>query len=71
MTKGEITVFGGKQTRPNIHIKDIANVYRHFLRNPELPSGCYNAGFENLSIIEIANRVKVHIGKKIDIRITL
>ena len=62
LTKGEITVFGGMQTRPNIHIKDIANVYRHFLKNPELASGCYNAGFENISILEIANMVT----KKID-----
>ena len=36
-----ITVFGGDQTRPNIHIQDMANVYRH-LANPELASGCYN-----------------------------
>ena len=26
----KITVFGGEQTRPNIHIQDLANVYRHF-----------------------------------------
>ena len=36
----------------------MANVYRHFLANPELPSGCYNAGFENLKILEIAHRVQ-------------
>ena len=53
----EITIFGGQQTRPNIHIKDMVNVYRHFLENPELPSGPYNAGFENIKIMEIANRV--------------
>ena len=58
VNKGEITVFGGEQTRPNIHIKDMANVYRHFLSNPNLPSGCYNAGFENLKIIDIAKRVQ-------------
>ena len=29
---GEITVFGGDQTRPNIHIKDMINVYLHFLK---------------------------------------
>ena len=28
---GKITVFGGGQTRPNIHIKDMINVYKHFL----------------------------------------
>ena len=65
LTKGEITVFGGKQTRPNIHIKDIANVYRHFLKNPGLASGCYNAGFENISILEIAKMVTNKIEAKV------
>jgi len=60
-----ITVFGGEQTRPNIHIKDMANVYRHFLAHRELPSGCYNAGFENLRIGEIANRVKERTGAEV------
>ncbi len=52
-----ITVFGGQQTRPNIHMNDLVNVYRHFLGNPEIPSGCYNAGFENISILDIAHKV--------------
>lgn len=52
-----ITVFGGDQTRPNIHIEDLVDVYMHFLAHPEIASGCYNAGFENISILEIANRV--------------
>ena len=60
-----ITVFGGEQTRPNIHIKDISNVYRHFLSNPEIASGCYNAGFENISILDIAERVRTKIGARI------
>ena len=51
-------LFGGMQTRPNIHVKDMANVYRHFIENPDISSGCYNAGFENLEIIKIANKVK-------------
>ena len=58
LKKGKITVFGGEQTRPNIHIKDLANVYRHFLANPRIKSGCYNAGFENLRIIDIAKKVR-------------
>jgi len=65
LKNGCITVFGGDQTRPNIHIQDIANVYRHFLAHPEIPSGCYNAGFENISILEIAERVKSRIGAEI------
>ena len=54
LKNGIITVYGGKQTRPNIHIDDMVNVYLHFLKNPNILSGCYNAGFENISILEIA-----------------
>lgn len=50
---GRITVFGGEQTRPNIHIDDIAELYLFLLHNPQ-HTGVYNAGFENLSIREIA-----------------
>lgn len=65
LKNGRITVFGGDQTRPNIHIQDIANVYRHFLAHPEIESGCYNAGFENISILDIAELVKAKIGAEI------
>jgi nucleoside-diphosphate-sugar epimerase len=65
LKNSKITVFGGDQTRPNIHIQDIANVYRHFLANSEIPSGCYNAGFENISILDIAQLVKAKIGAEI------
>lgn len=61
----KITVFGGNQTRPNINIKDMANVYRHFLDNKEIDSGCYNAGFENISILEIAEYVREFIDAEI------
>ena len=65
LKNGKITVFGGDQTRPNIHIQDIANVYRHFLANPDIESGCYNAGFENISILDIAEKVQSKIGAEI------
>jgi len=67
LKNGRMTVFGGEQTRPNIHIKDIANVYRHFLANRSIPSGCYNAGFENISIREIAQRVQAKVSASIEI----
>ena len=53
-----ITVFGGQQTRPNIHIQDMVGVYQHIVQHLDLPSGCYNAGFENITIIEIAKLVQ-------------
>jgi nucleoside-diphosphate-sugar epimerase len=65
LTKGKITVFGGDQVRPNIHMGDMIRVYEHFLAHPELPSGCYNAGFENISIMEIARRIEKKIGAEI------
>lgn len=66
ITNGEITVFGGDQTRPNIHIQDMIGVYHHFLGRPDL-TGVFNAGFENLSIMEIARRV----AEKTDAKITV
>ena len=65
LKNNKITVFGGDQTRPNIHIQDMANIYRHFLNNPEIPSGCYNAGFENISILDIAKKIQRKIDSKI------
>ena len=53
LTRGEITVLGGDQTRPNIHIDDITDLYLFLLSRPDVV-GVYNAGFENLSIRRIA-----------------
>lgn len=53
LTRGEITVLGGDQTRPNIHIDDITDIYLFLLERPDV-TGVYNAGFENLSIRRIA-----------------
>lgn len=52
-----VTVLGGSQVRPNIHINDLTDVYLHLLDNRHLPSGAFNAGFENLSIDELADRI--------------
>jgi nucleoside-diphosphate-sugar epimerase len=64
LERGEITVFGGDQTRPNIHIKDLIRTYTHFL-DSDCGPGIYNAGFENLSIGEIAERVQEAVPCKI------
>lgn len=66
LTRGEITVLGGNQIRPNIHIDDITDVYLHMLSNPNLV-GIFNAGFENISIIDIAELVKEKIPSIINI----
>ena len=67
LTKGEITVLGGKQVRPNIHMEDITDVYLHLLDHPEF-TGIFNAGFENISILEIAERAAKRVGAKIIIK---
>jgi len=64
LEKGKITVFGGNQTRPNIHIDDITDVYLFLLDHPEM-TGIYNAGFENISILEIAQRVTAQVPAEI------
>ncbi len=61
----KITVFGGNQTRPNIHIKDLVRVYNHFLDTGDKNQGVYNAGFENISILDIANRVVKNVPAEI------
>lgn len=60
LSKGKITVFGGDQVRPNIHIDDITDVYLHLIKHPEL-TGVFNAGFENISIMDIAKLVTKYI----------
>ncbi|MGC3996958.1 MAG: SDR family oxidoreductase [Anaeromyxobacter sp.] len=52
-----ITVFGGDQIRPNITLRDMVRVYQHLLAAGPRATGIYNAGFENLSINEIARTV--------------
>ena len=59
MTTGAMTVFGGDQVRPNIHIDDLVNVYL-FAFDRRL-GGVYNAGFENLSVLEIAHRIAARV----------
>ena len=57
LTNGKITVFGGTQVRPNIHIDDICDLYLFLLQNPQ-HDGIFNAGFENISILDIARMIK-------------
>ena len=67
LTKKEITVFGGEQVRPNIHIDDLSGVYRHILSGA-VPPGTYNAGFENLAVIDIATEIAKKTGASIQIQ---
>lgn len=59
-----ITVFGGDQVRPNIHVDDLSAVYRHLLEG-NAPVGIYNAGFENISILSMAEEIASRTGAEI------
>jgi len=56
LRSGVITVHGGQQYRPSIHIDDMTDLYLFMLEHPEL-TGIYNAGFENHQLIEIAHTI--------------
>jgi nucleoside-diphosphate-sugar epimerase len=67
LTNKKIIIFGGKQTRPNIHIEDMISVYEHFLYN-NFKNGIYNAGFENISILDLGKKIQKIINCEIEIR---
>ena len=62
--KREISIFGGDQLRPNIHIKDMVEVYMVLLRAPKekIAGKIYNAGYENHSVKNIAETVRDTVG---------
>jgi len=64
LTNKKITVFGGEQKRPNIHMDDITDLYIFLLENPQ-HTGVFNAGFENISIMDIAKMVTSDIDAEI------
>jgi nucleoside-diphosphate-sugar epimerase len=69
VNKGQITVFGGEQKRPNIHIEDITDLYIQLLGLPknQIAQKIYNAGYENHTVAEIADMVKNVVGDQVDI----
>jgi len=60
VNKGEITVFGGEQMRPNLHIEDMTDFYAFLLEVPDekIHKVIYNVGYENYKVKEIAQMVK-------------
>ena len=70
--KREITVFGGKQLRPNIHIADMVRAYVSLLEVPswKIAGKIYNAGYENQSVKELAETVRDVIGDDVKLTVT-
>jgi nucleoside-diphosphate-sugar epimerase len=60
VNKNKITVFGGAQRRPNLHIQDMVNLYKLLLTTPDekIAGQIFNAGFQNMSIMDIALTAK-------------
>jgi nucleoside-diphosphate-sugar epimerase len=57
---GKITVFGGSQKRPNLHVQDMCDLYKLLLEVPDekIAGQTFNAGYMNMSIMEIAQIAK-------------
>jgi nucleoside-diphosphate-sugar epimerase len=66
LSRGSVTVLGGEQTRPNIHIDDLVDLYL-FAHEHRL-AGVYNAGFENLKVMDIARLITRDVPATIDVK---
>ena len=68
--KRTITIFGGKQLRPNIHIKDMARAYETLIEAPKfkVAGEIFNVGYENCTVLELANMVKKTIGNDVNLK---
>ena len=60
VNKNKVTVFGGEQQRPNLHIQDMCDLYKLLIELPDkkIAGETFNAGYQNQSIMEIATIVK-------------
>ena len=60
VNNNKITVFGGSQLRPNLHIQDMCDLYQLLIELPaeKIAGQTFNAGYQNLSIMEIAQTVR-------------
>jgi len=65
LDKGEITVFGGDQIRPHVHIKDLISAYEFFIDNNY--DGIYNVGFENISIKDLGQQLSKITGAPVKV----
>ena len=63
---GKITIFGGEQQRPNIHIEDLCDLYELLLSVPDekIAGEVFNVGYQNLTIMEIAKIVRKVVEEK-------
>lgn len=57
---GRITVFGGEQKRPNLHLLDMVDLYAMLLEQPDerIAGRIYNAGYQNLTVAQTARVIR-------------
>ena len=69
VNSGKITVFGGKQKRPNIHIADMADAYLALLAAPDaqIAGKVFNAGYENHTVSQLAEMIRAVVGRETEI----
>ena len=67
--KREITIFGGDQLRPNIHIQDMVDAYLLILgaAREKVAGKIFNAGYENQPVRELAEAVKAVVGEDVSL----
>jgi nucleoside-diphosphate-sugar epimerase len=60
VTNNKITVFGGSQLRPNLHIQDYVDLCKLLLTAPteKIANQIFNCGYQNMTIMDIAHLVK-------------
>lgn len=64
----KISVFGGSQFRPNLHIQDMARAYLHVLvQDKKVGGAIFNVGGENLSLDQIALKVQKALNSELEI----
>jgi nucleoside-diphosphate-sugar epimerase len=72
INNGKITVFGGDQLRPNIHVEDMTDLYVRLLEEPDeaVNGKTWNAGYHNLKVRTIADLVREQVGPSVNIVVT-
>jgi nucleoside-diphosphate-sugar epimerase len=72
ITNRKITVFGGEQLRPNLHVEDMTDLYLLLLKaeDAKVDGKIWNAGYHNLKVREIADMVRERVGDGVEIVVT-
>ena len=67
---GRITILGGTQKRPQIHIQDVAEYFIELLKAPpkKISGQTFNAGGENISLGELADTILMHLEEPVEVQ---